>query len=110
MNSGIYRRWSNGLRTAALLAVAALVLFTAFPACANTPPAADTAVKAEGGTLSAAAGTDGLTLVNGELYSGEEEPEEEEEGTPAGAIIFSGALIVLVIIGFIYSARGKRKR
>jgi hypothetical protein len=48
-----------------------------------------------------------LTLPAWELYSGVEEPEEP---APVGAIIFSGALVVLVVIGFIYSARGKRNK
>lgn len=47
-----------------------------------------------------------LTMPSWELYSGVEEPEEP---APVGAIIFSGALVVFVIIGFIYSARGKRR-
>lgn len=47
-----------------------------------------------------------LTLQLWELYSGVEEPEEE---APVGAIVFSGALLVLIVVGFIYSARGKRR-
>jgi hypothetical protein len=48
-----------------------------------------------------------LTLPVWELYAGVPEPEEP---APVGAIIFSGALVVLVAIGFIYSARGKRNK
>lgn len=47
-----------------------------------------------------------LSLPLWELYSGVEEPEEP---APVGAIIFSGALLVLIVIGFSYSARGKRR-
>ncbi len=47
-----------------------------------------------------------LTLPLWELYSGVEEPEEP---APVGAIIFSGALIVAVVIGFVYSGKGKVK-
>jgi hypothetical protein len=46
-----------------------------------------------------------LTLPLWELYEGIEEPEEE---TPAGVIIFGFALLVLIVIGFIYSSKGKR--
>jgi hypothetical protein len=42
-----------------------------------------------------------------ELYSGVPEPEEP---APVAGIIFSGALIVLVTIGFVCSARGKKSR
>ena len=48
-----------------------------------------------------------LTLPAWELYSSVEEPEEP---APVGAIVFSGALILLIAIGFVYSARGKRNR
>jgi hypothetical protein len=47
-----------------------------------------------------------LTLPLWELYSGIEEPEEL---APVGAIVFSSALIVAVIVGFVYSARGRRR-
>jgi hypothetical protein len=61
-------------------------------------------------TLFAAAYTESLnnllTLPLWELYDGVPEPEEP---APVGAIIFSGALLVLIVIGFVYSARGKRK-
>jgi hypothetical protein len=40
-----------------------------------------------------------------ELYSDVPEPEEP---APLGAIIFSGALVVLIAFGFIYSSRVKR--
>lgn len=46
-----------------------------------------------------------LTLQVWELYSGVAEPEEP---APVGAIIFSGALVVLITVGFVYSARGKK--
>ena len=61
-------------------------------------------------TLFAAAYTDSLnnllTLPLWELYEGIEEPEEP---TPVAAIVFSSALVVLVAVGFVYSARGKRR-
>jgi hypothetical protein len=61
-------------------------------------------------TRFAAAYTDSLnnllTLPLWELYSNIEEPEEP---APVGAIIFSGALVVLIVTGFVYSARGRRK-
>jgi hypothetical protein len=61
-------------------------------------------------TLFAAAYTESLnnflSLPLWELYSGVEEPEEP---APVGAIIFSGALMALIVIGFSYSARGKRR-
>jgi hypothetical protein len=47
-----------------------------------------------------------LTLPVWELYSGVEEPEEPP---PVGAIVFSSALIVAVLVGFVYSAQGKRR-
>jgi hypothetical protein len=47
-----------------------------------------------------------LSLSLWELYSGVEEPEEP---APVGAIVFSGALVVLIVIGFAYSARGRRR-
>jgi hypothetical protein len=47
-----------------------------------------------------------MTLPAWELYSGVEEPEEP---APVAAIAFSGALIVLIGTGFVYSARGKRR-
>ena len=46
-----------------------------------------------------------LTMPAWELFEGVEEPEES---FPAKAIVFTGGLIVLVIVGFIYSARGRR--
>lgn len=46
-----------------------------------------------------------LTMPVWELFEGIEEPEEP---FPAKAIAFTGGLIVLVIVGFIYSARGRR--
>lgn len=48
-----------------------------------------------------------MTLPVWELYAGVPEPEEP---APVGAIIFSGALVVLIAFGFIYSARGKRNK
>jgi len=48
-----------------------------------------------------------LTLPLWELYTGVEEPEEP---APVGAIIFSGALVILIAVGFIYSARGKKRQ
>lgn len=48
-----------------------------------------------------------MTLPVWELYTGVEEPEE---AAPVGAIIFSGALVVLITFGFIYSARGKKRQ
>ncbi len=47
-----------------------------------------------------------LTLPGWELYNGIEEPEEP---APVAAIVFSGALIVLIALGFISSARKKRR-
>jgi hypothetical protein len=47
-----------------------------------------------------------LTLPAWELYVGVDEPEEP---VPVGAIVFSSALIVAVIVGFVYSARGRRR-
>jgi hypothetical protein len=47
-----------------------------------------------------------LNMPAWELYSGVEEPEEP---TPMAAIAFSGALIVLIGTGFVYSAQGKRR-
>ncbi len=49
-----------------------------------------------------------LTLPVWELYTGVEQPEESEEPAPVAAIIFCGALIILIVLGFIYSARVKR--
>jgi hypothetical protein len=46
-----------------------------------------------------------LTLPVWELYAG----GRAEEPAPVGAIIFSGVLIVLMVLGFIYSARGKKR-
>jgi hypothetical protein len=40
-----------------------------------------------------------------ELYSNVPEPEEP---APLGAIIFSGALVVLIVFGLVYSSRAKR--
>jgi hypothetical protein len=48
-----------------------------------------------------------LTQPDWELFEGVEEPEEP---VPVGAIVFSGALVVFVVTGFIYSARGKRNK
>ena len=47
-----------------------------------------------------------LTKPDWELFEGIEEPEEP---LPTAAIAFSGVLIILVIVGFIYSARGRRR-
>ena len=46
-----------------------------------------------------------LTFPLWELYEGIEEPEEE---TPAGVIVFGFALLLSIVIGFIYSSKGKR--
>jgi hypothetical protein len=47
-----------------------------------------------------------LTQPDWVLFEGIEEPEEP---APVGAIVFSSALIVAVIVGFVYSARGRRR-
>jgi len=47
-----------------------------------------------------------LTQPDWVLFEGIEEPEEP---LPTAAIAFTGALIVAVIVGFVYSARGKRR-
>ena len=46
-----------------------------------------------------------LTLPLWELYEGIEEPEEV---TPVGVVIFGFALLSLIVVGFIYSSKGKR--
>lgn len=46
-----------------------------------------------------------LTLPLWEIYVG---IEESEEGTPVGVIIFGFTLLALIVIGFIYSSKGKR--
>lgn len=48
-----------------------------------------------------------LALPAWEIYSG---VPEQEEPAPVGAIIFSGILVVLVVIGFVYSGKGKRSK
>ena len=47
-----------------------------------------------------------LTQPDWELFEGIEEPEGP---LPTAAIAFTGALIVAVIVGFVYSARGRRR-
>lgn len=47
-----------------------------------------------------------LTQPDWVLFEGIEEPEEP---LPTAAIAFTGALIVAVIVGFVYSARGRRR-
>jgi hypothetical protein len=47
-----------------------------------------------------------LTQPDWELFEGLEEPEEP---LPTAAIVFSSALIVAITVGFIYSARGRRR-
>jgi hypothetical protein len=47
-----------------------------------------------------------LTQPDWVLFEGIEEPEEP---LPTAAIAFSSVLIVLVIVGFVYSARGRRR-
>jgi hypothetical protein len=47
-----------------------------------------------------------LTQPDWVLFEGIEEPEEP---APVGAIVFSSALVVAIIVGFIYSARGRRR-
>jgi hypothetical protein len=47
-----------------------------------------------------------ITQPDWELFEGVEEPEEP---LPTVAIAFSGVLIVAVIVGFVYSARGRRR-
>jgi len=47
-----------------------------------------------------------LTQPDWKLFEGIEEPEEP---LPTAAIAFTGALIILVVVGFVYSARGRRR-
>lgn len=47
-----------------------------------------------------------LAMSDWELYTSVEEPEEP---APVAAIVFSSILIVFLLIGFIYSARAKRR-
>jgi hypothetical protein len=46
-----------------------------------------------------------LTMPSWDLYTGVEEPEEP---VPVIAVAFSGVLIVSMLIGFVYSGRGKK--